>query len=179
MSVGWVDLRSAPTWHGIPAQGETLGTRHTKPMRSEGTPHSSVGQAFEWCVSGASSARSAGTIEMGGKGWRGGFFRKTRRERGADRLRSVTSEQRSDCGRSCSQHNRSNSIVPAQKALGRIGFRAARVWVWCSPPRRAMAKVGQAFQRCVSGATHSGKPNNRGFLPTLFDPLEPEWAQDH
>ncbi len=124
-------------------------------------------------------ARSAGTIEMGGKGWRGGFFRKTRRERGADRLRSVTSEQRSDCGRSCSQHNRSNSIVPAQKALGRIGFRAARVWVWCSPPRRAMAKVGQAFQRCVSGATHSGKPNNRGFLPTLFDPLEPEWAQDH
>ena len=86
-------------------------------------------------------ARSAGTIEMGGKGWRGGFFRKTRRERGADRLRSVTSEQRSDCGRSCSQHNRSNSIVLAQKALGRIGFRAAREWVWCSPPRRATAKV--------------------------------------
>ena len=93
------------------------------------------------------SARSAGTIEMGGKGWRGGLFRKTRRERGADRLRSVTSEQRSDCGRSRSQHNRSNSIVPAQKALGRMSFRAAREWVWCSPPRRATAKVPLACLR--------------------------------
>jgi hypothetical protein len=37
--VGWLVFRSAPTGHGIPAQGETLGTRHTQPMRSEGTPH--------------------------------------------------------------------------------------------------------------------------------------------
>ncbi|MEN9777137.1 MAG: hypothetical protein RJB04_892 [Verrucomicrobiota bacterium] len=29
----------------------------------------------------------------------------------------------------------------AQEALGRMGFRAAREWVWCSPPRRATAKV--------------------------------------
>ena len=42
---GWAGFWSAPTGHGIPAQGETLGTRHTKPMRSEGTPHRSVGQA--------------------------------------------------------------------------------------------------------------------------------------
>jgi len=31
---------------------------------------------------------SAGTIQLGGKGWRGGFFRKTRRERGAGRLKA-------------------------------------------------------------------------------------------
>jgi len=54
--VGWVAFRSAPTGHGIPAQGETLGTRHTQPMRSEGTPHRRVGRALEGCVSGASSA---------------------------------------------------------------------------------------------------------------------------
>ena len=56
MRCGWVVFRSAPTGHGIPAQGETLGTRHTQPMRSEGTPHRCVGQALEGCVSGASSA---------------------------------------------------------------------------------------------------------------------------
>jgi hypothetical protein len=37
MRCGWAGFRSAPTGHGIPAQGETLGTRYTKPMRSEGT----------------------------------------------------------------------------------------------------------------------------------------------
>ena len=56
MGCGWAGFRSAPTGHGIPAQGETVGTRHTQPMRSEGTPHRSVGQAFEGCVSGAGSA---------------------------------------------------------------------------------------------------------------------------
>ena len=56
MGCGWVVFRSAPTGHGIPAQGETLGTRHTQPMRSEGTPHRCVGQALEGCVSGAGSA---------------------------------------------------------------------------------------------------------------------------
>ncbi len=39
MGCGWAGFRSAPTGHDIPAQGETLGTRHTRPMRSEGTPH--------------------------------------------------------------------------------------------------------------------------------------------
>jgi hypothetical protein len=91
MRCGWVAFRSAPTGHGIPAQGETLGTLPTQPMRSEGTPHRCVGQALEGCVSGAGSA------------------------------------------------------VPwpprAQEALGRMGFCAAREWVWCSPPRRATAKV--------------------------------------
>ena len=91
MRCGWAGFRSAPTGHGIPAQGETLGTRYTKPMRSEGTPHRSVGQAYEGCVSGAGSAGS------------------------------------------CPPR--------AQEALGRMGFRAARGWVWCSPPRRATAKV--------------------------------------
>jgi hypothetical protein len=91
MRCGWVAFRSAPTGHGIPAQGETLGARHTQPMRSEGTRHRSVGQAFEGCVSGAGSAGS------------------------------------------CPPR--------AQEALGRMGFRAARGWVWCSPPRRATAKV--------------------------------------
>jgi hypothetical protein len=38
MRCGWVAFRSAPTGHGIPAQGETLGTLPTQPMRSEGTP---------------------------------------------------------------------------------------------------------------------------------------------
>jgi hypothetical protein len=56
MRCGWVAFRSAPTGHGIPAQGETLGTLPTQPMRSEGTPHRCVGQALEGCVSGASSA---------------------------------------------------------------------------------------------------------------------------
>ena len=35
-----------------------------------------------------SSCDMAGTIQLGGKGWRSGFFRKTRRERGAGRLKA-------------------------------------------------------------------------------------------
>jgi hypothetical protein len=121
MRCGWVAFRSAPTGHGIPAQGETLGARHTQPMRSEGTPHRSVGQAFEGCVSGAGSAGS------------------------------------------CPPR--------AQDALGRMGFRAARGWVWCSPPRRATAKVPLrpgwcdgvccnevwlgGFPECPNGARHT------------------------
>jgi hypothetical protein len=121
MRCGWVAFRSAPTGHGIPAQGETLGTAHTKPMRSEGMRHRSVGQAFEGCVSGAGSAGS------------------------------------------CPPR--------AQEALGRMGFRAARGWVWCSPPRRATAKVPLrpgwcdgvccnevwlgGFPECPNGARHT------------------------
>ena len=35
MGCGWVVFRSAPTGHGIPAQGDTLGARHTQPMLQE------------------------------------------------------------------------------------------------------------------------------------------------
>jgi hypothetical protein len=34
------------------------------------------------------SFRLAGTIQLGGKGWRRGFFRKTRREQGAGRWKA-------------------------------------------------------------------------------------------
>jgi hypothetical protein len=40
--------------------------------------------------------------------------------------------------------------------------------------------IDQTGRQCgLPGSTHSGKPNNRGFLPTLLNPLEPEWAQNH
>jgi hypothetical protein len=112
MGCGWVVFRSAPTGHGIPAQGETLGTRHTRPIRSEGTRQRSVGQAFDGYVSGAGSAGS------------------------------------------CPPR--------AQEALGRMGFRAAREWVWCSPPRRATAKVplppGWCDGACCNGVWLGGFP---------------------
>jgi len=131
MGYGWAGFRSAPTGHGIPAQGETVGTRHTQPMRSEGTPHRSVGQAFEGCVSGAGSAGS------------------------------------------CPPR--------AQEALGRMGFRAAREWEWCSPPRPATAKVplppgwcdGVWLQWGVVG-WFSGVPQ-RG---TAYQPRVKPWVRD-
>ena len=128
--------RIAPTGHGIPAQGETLGTRHTRPMRSEGTPQRSVGPAFEGCVSGAGSAGP----------W----------------------------------------PPRAQEALGRLGFRAARGWVWCSPPRRATAKVPLRPGWCDGvwlrwGALQWGAAGRVSGVPqrgTAYQPRVKPWVRD-